>query len=279
MRRPVELSSNLARLPTLDGLTPRHRSADTGSAMGDNDLQSDHSRGAVDCRTNAIPGPVPEPSDVVQRIAHDLNNLLTVVHSSVQVGYHSAEEWQRCLEPVGIAILQATELVALLRHRTDLPQPFRTVDLSTLAHNLEPLLRCVLGPSRVLVLKTPCPAKAMGSRLELARILVNLVSNARDATSETGIVTVFTDVVQSHPSSAETRSTACVGVHDDGCGFSVEALDRLFEPGFTTKGAAGSGLGLSAARQTVESYGGRIVVESRPHGGTKVVLALPEAVY
>jgi signal transduction histidine kinase len=77
----------------------------------------------------------------------------------------------------------------------------------------------------------------------------------------------------------ETRvenGAARVAIEDNGCGIPPENLDRIFEPGFTTKGVkVGTGLGLPICFQVVREHGGRIEVESRPNEGTRFTVVLP----
>jgi signal transduction histidine kinase len=67
-----------------------------------------------------------------------------------------------------------------------------------------------------------------------------------------------------------------IAVTDSGVGMDAEALDRVFEPYFSTK-ATGTGLGLPIARRNVELSGGSIAVESEKGRGTTVTVRLPVA--
>jgi two-component system NtrC family sensor kinase len=64
-------------------------------------------------------------------------------------------------------------------------------------------------------------------------------------------------------------------VEDDGCGIPREALARLFEPFFSTKGVRGTGLGLAITWGIVEGHGGTIEVESEVGKGTRFIVRLP----
>jgi signal transduction histidine kinase len=65
-----------------------------------------------------------------------------------------------------------------------------------------------------------------------------------------------------------------IRVSDNGAGIPSELLPRVFEPRFSTT-TSGSGLGLAIVRRLVESWGGRVELESREGGGTVVTLQLP----
>jgi signal transduction histidine kinase len=65
-------------------------------------------------------------------------------------------------------------------------------------------------------------------------------------------------------------------VADTGRGIAAADLDKVFDPGFTTKGVGvGTGLGLPTCKRIVERHGGRIHVESRAGQGTSVTIRLP----
>ena len=68
-------------------------------------------------------------------------------------------------------------------------------------------------------------------------------------------------------------STIRLSVTDTGTGMDAEALQRIFEPYFSTK-ATGTGLGLTIAKRNVELNGGRIPVDSAPGKGTTVTIEL-----
>ena len=71
-----------------------------------------------------------------------------------------------------------------------------------------------------------------------------------------------------------TGDAVIVEITDTGVGMDEEALDRIFEPYFSTK-ATGTGLGLTIAKRNVELNGGTIEVRSERGVGTTVTIALP----
>lgn len=102
---------------------------------------------------------------------------------------------------------------------------------------------------------------AIGDRLLLAQILLNLVQNAYQAGAERVLIRVTDGRVE---------------VVDDGPGVPDEVRVRLFEPFFTTK-TRGTGLGLSVARKSVEAMGGTLDLseEASDLGGARFVVTLP----
>jgi signal transduction histidine kinase len=77
-------------------------------------------------------------------------------------------------------------------------------------------------------------------------------------------------------SSSPGEGVALVTITDTGVGMDQDAMDRLFEPYFSTK-ATGTGLGLTIAKRNVELNRGSIHVQSQRGVGTTVTLTLPLA--
>jgi len=101
----------------------------------------------------------------------------------------------------------------------------------------------------------------------MQRALVNLVSNAIEASGDGGVivgeVSVDGNMVQ-------------ISIEDTGRGISEEAGSRLFEPYFTTR-SSGTGLGLAIVRRIVEDLGGTVSVTNREDGpGARAVIRLPQ---
>lgn len=106
------------------------------------------------------------------------------------------------------------------------------------------------------------------SQSDLEQVLLNLLTNAREATPHGGRITVTARPVD--------RSVE-ISIADTGCGIPAENLPRVLEPFFTTK-PHGSGLGLSICRSVLWEIDGTIAIHSDSGRGTEVVVALPQVV-
>ena len=104
---------------------------------------------------------------------------------------------------------------------------------------------------------------------QVHRMVLNLVLNALDAVGEGGVVEVSTGV-RDHG-----RREALIQVRDNGAGIPAGELTHIFRPFYTTKGAQGSGLGLSLCRRIAELHGGHIEVRSTPGKGSTFIACLP----
>ena len=97
------------------------------------------------------------------------------------------------------------------------------------------------------------------------RAVLNVLINALEACTDGGRVRLF---------SRSTDTTCEIEIRDDGPGLSPEAIERVFDPYYTTK-PSGTGLGLSITRGIVEEHGGKIAISSEPGAGCQVLITLP----
>ena len=101
----------------------------------------------------------------------------------------------------------------------------------------------------------------------LNQVFLNILNNAQQAIEDKGTIGVTTRVAGD-----EVR----IEIADSGVGIAEDQRQRIFEPGFTTKGVGvGTGLGLSICWKIVEEHGGRIEVESEVGQGTVFAVVLP----
>jgi PAS domain S-box-containing protein len=114
---------------------------------------------------------------------------------------------------------------------------------------------------------------------QLSQVMLNLVTNARDASPAGATVTISVVHGDTVPFLRERLDAperfASLVVRDRGEGIPAEVLEHIFEPLFTTKRSGGTGLGLTVAQQIVSEHGGKIIVESVAGAGTAFYVALP----
>jgi signal transduction histidine kinase/CheY-like chemotaxis protein len=210
-------------------------------------------------------------------IAHDFNNLLTVIQGSADMLSRADLP-----EPKRIrfaqAIVQASanaasltsQLLAFARRQPLKPEQ---IDLSALIREMDDLIDRTLGERIEVVTDLPpdgCRIEADKGQLQSA--ILNIVSNARDAMPDGGVLTIRTRL-SNPPDSAASME---LEIHDTGHGMDAETADRIFEPFFTTKGTGkGTGLGLSQVYGFASQSGGEVRVESEPGKGTSMTLVLP----
>jgi signal transduction histidine kinase len=209
-------------------------------------------------------------------VAHDLNNLLTVIVSSATFLSHGAVEdtSRKDAERILQAADRATALIAKLSLLTGRGQgsPAR-VDLRDVLGTLEAAIRAPFAAGIELKLNSgerPLPVRVDPAHLQ--QIIISLVDNAREAMGQGGTITIVAENHEAKDGSGRVR----VRVSDTGCGMPPETLARAFDPFFSTKTQRkGTGLSLALAHAVMRDAGGTIAIESRVGRGTDVVLSFP----
>jgi signal transduction histidine kinase len=203
-------------------------------------------------------------------LAHAIKNPLAGISGAIQIIRGSlppASPHRNIIDEMLAQIdrLDATvkDLLVYARPR----QPARiSVDINELVARVlnvlreEPALRRI----RVRHIRENELPRIQADERHLEQVIMNLLLNAADASSEGGRVTIT------------TRYDGCIHLEivDNGIGMTPEVLSRAFEPFHTTK-TKGTGLGLSICKQIVDAHGGRIHIRSKRHAGTIVTVELP----
>jgi signal transduction histidine kinase len=225
-------------------------------------------------------------SMVAATVAHDVNNLLQVISLSLESALLDADPKVReALEDATAATSSASTLLRQLQSLTRRAMCFAGhTDVDQIVGGLRHLLtRLAPGASLTFDLGATGLRGAIAS-VEVERILINLVVNAAQACSSGGTVAVSTGVRQVGLAGLPISSgTLAAGdyiellVADQGDGIAPGVLPHIFTPYFTTKGEAGTGLGLPSVRHIAETSGGGAWVESAVGEGTRIGVLLPVA--
>ena len=212
-------------------------------------------------------------------LAHDLNNLLTVVRACAEAVREDAasnlpatgDDVDQIVDAVQRAAELLRQLLAFGRRQGFSPEP---VDLGQVVEANRKMMRRILGDQVELATEAePGLWPVWWDRGHLEQVLLNLALNARDAMPAGGRFTVATRNLAADGGGADRVRLL---VQDTGTGMSEEVKAHLFEPFFTTKPSGmGTGLGLATVYGLVTQGGGRIQVESEPGRGTAFELAFP----
>ena len=225
-------------------------------------------------------------------IAHDFNNMLTVILNSAQFLAREGPSGARGGRDIEEIILTAHRASALTRELLAFSrrQPIQTavLDLNEVVRGMQNMLQRIMGDKGGLQLQLAheaCLVLADKNRMEQA--VANLVVNARDAVEARGRVIVRTvrvalakeprgDLVE--PPEHMTGEYIRLSVEDNGTGMTDEVRRRIFEPYFTTKSSQmGTGLGLSVVYGIVKQHGGRMGVQTALGAGSTFKIYLPAA--
>ncbi|NKC30106.1 hybrid sensor histidine kinase/response regulator [Falsiroseomonas selenitidurans] len=229
-------------------------------------------------------------------VAHDLNNLLTVVLGNLETLEESATEpAQRGLAERTRRAAEASARLAasLLAYARTQVLRVERVSVASLLRELHPVLQDLAGPGVILRQELePGLPDCEADPAQLGAALSNLVANARDALAgrpSPGHITITARRARlegkafasgsSHATVAMPQGRfIAIAVTDDGAGMAAKVAAHVFEPFFTTKApGTGTGLGLSQVYGLVTQLGGQVTLRSEPERGTTITLFLPEA--
>ncbi|OWW18634.1 PAS-domain containing protein [Noviherbaspirillum denitrificans] len=219
-------------------------------------------------------------------IAHDLNNMLTVVLgnlSALEERTRGNADAQELVEPALLATRRGAALIKrLLTFSRQQPLEPRPVDVVELVDGLRTLLRRSLPENITLSLQVGGGlAHAMTDPHQLESALLNLCLNARDAMTAGGTLTLSAAMLQADAGEAAALGVPAgryvsLTVADTGHGMDSSTLMRACEPYFTTKRfGSGSGLGLAMVYGFAQQSGGALRIRSAPGEGAVVSLLLP----
>jgi len=200
---------------------------------------------------------------VAARVAHDINNPLTVIANTAQLALKNPPSDPQLVEDLRRIVHHGERCMRTLELLLDYGRPVRVqalrIDLAEVARSLGERWHAEVAASG------PAPVEA--DRMQLEQLLDNLLANARDAAGPAGKVGIAVGT---------EGNEAVLTISDTGPGFSAQARTRLFEPFHTTK-AGGTGLGLASALAIARAHGGDLEIGPASEPGGRVILRLPLA--
>jgi len=216
--------------------------------------------------------------ELASTTTHEFNNVLMTIINYAKMGMRHKDDatrdksFQKILAAGERAAKITNAVLGVARNRSD---SFEPTDLRGIINESLVLLERELRKYRISVesqLASVPPANAIGNQIQ--QILLNLLINARQAMPDGGQVYIKLDY-------DSANDMIDLTVRDTGSGIPPEKLRRIFDPFFSTKkgpdnsGKGGTGLGLSACRNIIETHRGRIRVESKVGVGTAFTIKLP----
>ncbi|HXF95816.1 MAG TPA: HAMP domain-containing sensor histidine kinase [Gemmatimonadales bacterium] len=233
-------------------------------------------------RRAAQPDPLADLASLPAMIAHEASNPLAAARAALQLAMETLGKWtdldadrrRGMVEELGLVVGDIDRAVSFLRAIQDRArgafgrhERFDVVRVVRSCLTLEhPVLR-----QRGIEVRLESPVDSLylkGDPNDLFDLLVNLLRNAADASEgRARPIEVRLD---------RDGETLRLAVRDGGTGIRAEHLERIFEPGFTTKEfGKGSGMGLAVVRRVAAQFGGTVSVESQPGRGSEFTVRLP----
>jgi signal transduction histidine kinase len=207
--------------------------------------------------------------EMARQVAHEIKNPLTPMRLGMQhlrrVYRDKRGDFDRTLDETAarmLAEIDRLDTIARAFSRFAAPagdeQPLDRIDLGMAVGEVVQLYRLAEEGCEVALESEPLAFGAARAD-EVKEVVVNLLENARNAAAKRVQVRV---------------GPGTIVVSDDGSGIPPDLLPRIFEPRFSTT-TSGSGLGLAIVKRLVESWSGRIEVESEVGRGTTITVHLP----
>ncbi len=216
-------------------------------------------------------------------IAHEIHNPLDSVANLLYLMKTgtSAEENEVFLDTARAELDRATQISrSLLGMYRESRTPV-ALDISNLLESVLLLLQHRFAQTSLQVeTHLLSPAMVTGFPVELRQVFTNLLANAAEASPKGGKITI-TVVSSSAPqehTGGQGRPGVLVTIEDEGAGISEEIRNQLFQPFFSTKGEAGTGLGLWVSKGIVQKHDGAIDLVSHTdpqNHGTAISVFLP----
>ncbi len=213
-------------------------------------------------------------------LAHELNNPIGIISSRIDLMLQEAGE-------LGLPPQVRQDLEVLHRHSQRVARIARgllsfarqspgdrgLLDLNGVVEDTLLLLEKQVSKEGIAVRRSLAPdlPPMQGDPNALQQVVLNLLTNARDAMRDGGEIRIETGTVTGRPGWLR------LVVADNGPGIPLDRLPKIFDPFYTTK-AQGTGLGLSVSYGIVREHQGTIDVQSRPGKGTTFTLTFPVVV-
>jgi PAS domain S-box-containing protein len=220
-------------------------------------------------------------------IAHDLNNLLTVIQGHgelVQMEMKGNGPVEKDIQEIMAASRRAEKLTRQLLAfgRKQLLQP-RVLNVNKLIDDMGRMLSRMIGETIDIELRLePGLGNIKADPGQIEQVIMNLVVNARDAMPDGGKITIETRELDEQKKQSRIfdhlkgGSFIQISISDTGTGMNAETQRKIFEPFFTTKAThKGTGLGLSTVYGIVKQSGGSVWVKSEEGHGAAFYVCLP----
>ncbi len=220
-------------------------------------------------------------------IAHDFNNILSAVLGYAEIALedldsgHPAHRHVRTIMEAGLRASHLTrDLLMFSRKQVSRKEP---VDVNTLVTRIEKFIRRIIGEDIQFETRlAKQDLKVLADSHQIDQVLMNFATNARDAMSGGGVLTVMTQRIEIDQEFINRHGFGAPGPHvritvaDTGRGMDRATMAKIFDPFFTTKEMGkGTGLGMAVVYGIVTDHQGCIHVESEPGEGTVFEVYLP----
>ncbi|MBI2119186.1 MAG: hypothetical protein HYT97_06125 [Elusimicrobia bacterium] len=208
-------------------------------------------------------------------VAHEVNTPASIISGRVETMFLESSRFsdqdKKDLDVIknqADRITQITRSLLLFSKRN--PVDKTRINLNEVVNEAVSLIEQQFSKLKIVIVKTLFPQALIifGQHNQLVQVLLNLLTNARDAMPHGGKIEIHTAL------SSNVKQKALITLKDTGAGIHPHSLDKIFDPFYTTK-QSGTGLGLSVSYGIVEDHGGTIQVKSKLGDGAIFFIHLP----
>ena len=218
-------------------------------------------------------------------IAHDFNNILSSIIGFTELALDEASKGtllEDSLQEVYSAGKRAKELVKqILAFARQLDEKMSPIQPRVIVKEVLNFIRSTIPTTIEIQENIKSESLIFGNSTQVHQVLMNLCTNAAYAMEDSGgtlnlsLKDVFVDK-EKLSIGMKPGDYVEIKVADTGTGIPPDIIDSIFEPYFTTKTPGeGTGIGLALVQGVVESYGGKITVDSQMGKGTTFAIYLP----
>lgn len=199
-------------------------------------------------------------------MAHEINHPLSIINNIAEYLRMRFDDPELVRE-IGEIQAEVGNITGIIRNLADFSYAgyVEKVDMHALIRNLVGLVSHFVGAKRIALELDLCDEDFIleAGRVEMRQVLLNILSNAITSIAGTGRIRISTRI---------RDGMAVLQIADNGCGMSRETMNGIFLPFYSRQSGRGMGLGLYIAYNIMETYGGKIGVESEVGRGSTFTL-------
>jgi len=219
--------------------------------------------------------------NVAARLAHEIKNPMTAIGTFIQMLPYKFDDEEYRTKFHKIVVEETNRVNNLISELMDLVKAKESkFELNDIHELIDKMVLLVSPQSKGKNIKVDCKydpgvGKVWLDSEKIKQVVLNILSNAVDSTSEEGII----EIITRHNNKKGKDERIKIFIKDNGEGIPQSNIDKIFEPYFTTKHKSnlhsGTGLGLFVSHQNMQEHGGTIEVKSKLNKGTTFILTLP----
>lgn len=254
-----QLATALLRQRLMDQIAEHQRELEDRVRQRTRDLEQTRDQLVAAARLSTL-------GQLAAGLAHELNQPLNVVGGYIELLQDPSFTGRRRSDVLDVMATAVDRMAGLVRHLRNYARPapleLRSVDLREVVRMALELSRRAAAEVQVRFRPPDEPLVVQGDAARLEQVIINLLTNARLATRESGGTFVDVDM-------GREGERVFVRVRDEGPGVAPEVQDSIFEPFFSTRASGeGMGLGLSISQRIAEQHGGVIELEPSERGAS-----------